>query len=140
MSESQHCSEDRFAAPGVSSIIFAPPQQNSYVSIVTIGVPLLDAFALECLTGFDESATEATIVGNWLRGTYEHRNSAATHSTEYYQQALNTSSFTLTLSNYAGLTKVPSTAARRFPFMTHLDLLTSPAEGTFFDPDDFVER
>ena len=140
MLDNQHCREDRFAAPSVSSIIFAPPQQNSFVSTVTIGVPLLDAFALECLTGFDESATEAKIIGSWLRGTYELRNSVATYSAEYYQQASNTSSVTLTLPSYADLTKVPSTAARRFPFVTHLDLLASPEEGTFFDPDDFVDR
>ncbi len=56
------------------------------------------------------------------------------------EQASNTSSVTLTLPSYADLTKVPSTAARRFPFVTHLDLLASPEEGTFFDPDDFVDR
>ena len=140
MAESQHCSDDRFGGSGISSIIFAPPQQNSYLSIVTSGVPLLDALAFECLTTFDESISDALIVGSWLRDTYGQRNNVLNYSADYLQQTMGTSSVTLTLLSYPNVTKGPSITARRFPFGAHLDLLTSPVEGTFFDPDDFVDR
>ena len=135
MAEGQYCSEDRFAASGISSIIFAPPQQNSYLYVVTTGVSLLNAVALECIASFDESAMAARTFGNWLTNASGQRNDFFNSTTEYIQQP--TSSVTQTLPTHTDATEIPSIAARRFPFVTHSDLVTSPVEGTFFDPDDF---
>ena len=138
MPEGQYCSEDRFAASGISSIIFAPPQQNSYLYVVTAGVSLLNAVALECIASLDESAIAARTFGNWLTNASGQRNDVFNSSAEYIQQP--TSSLTQMLPTHSDPTEISSIAARRFPFVTHLDLVTLPVEGTFFDPDDFVER
>jgi hypothetical protein len=140
MSETQHCNEDQFASGGIASIIFAPPQQNSYLSIVTLHLPLLDAIALECLTSLDESIENARTFRTWLKDTYGQQNDTSSWVAEYFHQATTTSSVTLTLPSQAEIMKTSQVGARRFPFGTHLDLSSSPSEGTFFDPDDFVDR
>jgi hypothetical protein len=138
--ERQQCNENRFGAPGITSVIFAPPQQNYSLSLVTMRVPLLDALALECLSGLDESTTEAKIVENWLRDTRERGTKTPDYLTEYFQDAMSTSSVTLTLHRGAASNEPSPIATRHFPFVSHYDLLTAPTEGTFFDPDDFVDR
>lgn len=140
MLESLHDRQDRFTAPGVSSILFAPPQQNYSLSAVSMTMSLVDALALEWFSGVNEVIAEPRLLGSWLTNTYEKHGRNPDSVTLSISPTGATSSVTLATCSETTLRAVPSISTRRFPFVNHYDLLKSPVEGLFFDPDDFVER
>lgn len=127
----------RLAAPGVSSVLFAPSSHNYSLSAVTSGISLVDAIVLECFSGLEQQPTaHAWQVGRRLADFYE---GCPNISDTSYLGLIPTSSVTMTLLGGTALITQP-VPLRQFPFVTHSNLLASPVEGTFFDPDDFVER
>lgn len=134
--ETLRCTVSRFNAPGVSSPLFAPPQQNYSLSVVSLGVGLVEALTLEWSSGVTEPGADPVILGRLLTSAYR----AQAETGDLVIAFSPTSSVTLSNVSDAIAQSVPQVAARRFPFVSHYDLLKSPVEGAFFDPDDFVER
>lgn len=136
-SESLTHEQTRFPAAGVASIIFAPPLKNYGLSAVTTSIPLMDAIALEWFSVCEEPLAGTEILDRWLTNTYRERVKITDRVAEYLQ-AMPTSSVTITFR--VNVNMATPVRARRFPFIEHFDLLKSPAEGTYIDPDDFIER
>ena len=127
MPESHRSIDEASTVPGIASIIFAPAQLNYTLSVVTMRMQLWDAFAQEYSSGLGRFVLTTTVPGSTTKDMSEN-----------FQRG--TSSITQTISSPMGPAEGQIVAARQFPFVRHYDFLSSPVEGIFFDPDDFVDR
>lgn len=127
----------RLSAPSVVSVIFAPRSDNYTLLSVSTRQRVSEAIALECCVQPDERVRRR-VFENLRRIVSSEPQVVA----DYLREYLNTSYTTaiLTLPTEIAIGQLDAVPARTFPFSTHLNLLSSPEEGLFFDPDDFAER
>ena len=140
MPDAQDSRVERFSAPSVSTVIFAPRSQNYSLSAVSGRASLLEALALECLASIEEFMTRFDAASNWKKTMPASLRLASECLSNLSVKIGYTTSVTLTLPTEVEQEAREPVAARAFPFITHHDFLTAPVEGLFFDPDDFVER
>ena len=127
----------RLAAPSVASVIFAPRPENYTLLSVSTRQRMSEAIALECFVQLDDSVRRR-IFDNLRRVVWSDPGVLVDCLHEYANTACTTATLTLPADVVPG--QIEAVPARTFPFATHLNLLDSPTEGVFFDPDDFIER
>jgi len=127
---------ERLSIPSVASIIFAPKPANYNLLSVSAKASTPEAI-FEFFVQPGETLTRR-IRENIRRAVFDNPGIILDCFREYGSNSCATIIQTLPTDFASALAEqVP---ARTFPFATHLNLLASPEEGWFFDPDALLER
>lgn len=120
---------------GLISLIYAPRPQNNTLALFGRNERLLDALT----RAFIPPQSPATNPEEMRKLGRAAAKLLAWHARNYQETSFTIAS-TITLPSDISASEVEQVPFRTFPFINHLDLLASPEEGLFFDPDDYVER